>query len=199
MKAARDLPIVGFETQESWAAFLARQKPGAAGIWLKLAKKTTKVPSVTRQEAIETALCYGWIDGQIDKFDDEFWLVRFTPRRAGSKWSEVNRATAQRLVEEGRMQQAGLAEIERAKADGRWDAAYAPQSKAVVPDDLAAALARNNKAKAFFDTLTGVNRYAILHRIHDAKKPETRAARIEKFVAMCAQGETIHPAKKRAS
>jgi uncharacterized protein YdeI (YjbR/CyaY-like superfamily) len=196
--SARDLPLVEFGTQKAWDAFLRGQKPGAAGVWLKIAKKGSGIASVSKQEAIETALCHGWIDGQLGRFDDDHFLIRFTPRRAGSKWSEVNRAAALKLIDANRMRPAGLAEIEAARRDGRWDAAYASASKAEVPDDLAAALAKNKKAKAFFDTLTGVNRYAILYRVHDARKPETRAARIERFVAMCAKGETVHPVKKKA-
>ncbi|MDB5366072.1 MAG: hypothetical protein JWM77_1999 [Rhodospirillales bacterium] len=194
----RDLPVVEFNTQKAWDTFLAGQKPGAAGVWLKIAKKDSGIAGVSKAEAIEAALCHGWIDGQLDKFDDDYFLTRFTPRRAGSKWSEVNRAAALKLIEAKRVHATGLAEIEAAKKDGRWDAAYSSASKAEVPDDLAAALAKNKKAKAFFDTLTGVNRYAVLYRVHDAKKPETRVARIEKFVAMCANGETVYPVKKKA-
>jgi uncharacterized protein YdeI (YjbR/CyaY-like superfamily) len=147
------------------------------------------------RRAIDTALCHGWIDGQLDSFDDKYWLVRFTPRQSTSKWSEKNRTRALALVELKRMRPAGLKEIERAKKDGRWEAAYAPQSTAEVPDDLRAALAKNKKANAFFETLNRANRFAILYRIHSAKKPETRLARIEKFVAMLTAGETIHPQK----
>ncbi|GIL38981.1 YdeI/OmpD-associated family protein [Roseiterribacter gracilis] len=192
-----DLPLVAFATQTAWDAFLAKQKPDSKGVWLKLAKKDSGVASVSKADAIATALCHGWIDGQIDKFDDDYFLTRFTPRRLGSKWSANNRATALKMIEAKRMRPRGLAEIEAAKKDGRWDGAYASASSATVPDDLAAALARNAKAKKFFDTLTGANRYAILYRVHDAKKPATRAARIEKFVAMCAAGETVHGAGKK--
>jgi uncharacterized protein YdeI (YjbR/CyaY-like superfamily) len=189
-----DLPTLGFATQKAWDAYLAKQKPGTVGVWLKLAKQGSGVASVSKAEAIETALCHGWIDGQIDKFDDAYFLTRFTPRRGSSKWSANNRATALKLIEAKRMRPTGQAQIDAAKKDGRWDVAYAPASKADVPDDLAAALAKNAKAKKFFEALTGSNRYAILYRIHDAKKSETRAARIEKFVAMCAKGETVHGA-----
>lgn len=198
--AKDELPLVAFPTQEAWDAFLGRQKPGAAGVWLKLAKAGAGVASVSKADAIATALCHGWIDGRIDKFDEVYFLTRFTPRRRGSRWSDNNRATALAMIEAGRMRPAGLAEIEAARKDGRWDAAYASASKAEVPDDLAAALAENRQAKSFFETLTGANRYAILYRIHDAKKPETRTARIQKFVAMCAAGETVHGgAPKKAS
>jgi uncharacterized protein YdeI (YjbR/CyaY-like superfamily) len=197
MRKSPDLPLVAFATQKAWDGYLAKQPRDTRGVWLKLAKKESGVASVSKAEAIETALCHGWIDGQIDKFDEIYFLTRFTPRRAGSKWSANNRATALKAIETGRMRRAGLAEIEAAKLDGRWDGAYAPASTAEVPDDLAAALAKNAKAKNFFDTLTGANRYAILYRVQDAKKPETRAARIEKFVAMCAKGETVHGAAKK--
>src|SRR5262249_10400463 len=158
--------------------------------------------SISRAEAVDSALCHGWIDGQLDRFDSDHWLIRFTPRQSTSKWSEINRARAEVLVALGRMRPAGLKEMERAKKDGRWDAAYAGQSTAQVPDDLARALAKSKKAKAFFETLDSKNRFAILYRVHDAKKPETRAARIEKFVAMLAEGKTLYPraakAQKRA-
>ena len=164
---------------------------------MKLAKKSSGIASVSKPEAVDIALCHGWIDGQLDSFDDQYSLVRFTPRRQTSKWSERNRTRALQLIKSGRMLPAGAKEIERAQKDGRWDAAYAPQSTAEVPDDLRAALAKNKKAAKFFQTLNGANHYAILYRVHNAKKPETRAARIEKFVAMLAAGETIHPQKSK--
>jgi uncharacterized protein YdeI (YjbR/CyaY-like superfamily) len=196
-KAKRDLPIIAFKSQPPWEAWLASQPENSRGLWLKLAKKSSGIASVSRQEAIDAALCHGWIDGQLDAFDNEFWLIRFTPRQSTSKWSEKNRARALELIKLKRIQPAGLREIDRAKKDGRWDAAYAPQSTAEVPEDLHAALSKNEGAKSFFETLDGANRFAILYRVHDAKKPETRAARIEKFVAMLAEGKTIHPLKAR--
>jgi uncharacterized protein YdeI (YjbR/CyaY-like superfamily) len=194
-KAKRDLPILAFKSREAWDAWLASQPADSPGLWLKLPRKSSGIASVSKPEAIDTALCHGWIDGQLDSFDDKYWLVRFTPRQSTSKWSEKNRTRALALVELKRMRPAGLKEIERAKKDGRWEAAYAPQSTAEVPDDLRAALAKNKKANAFFETLNRANRFAILYRIHSAKKPETRLARIEKFVAMLTAGETIHPQK----
>jgi uncharacterized protein YdeI (YjbR/CyaY-like superfamily) len=194
-RATRDLPVLAFKSQQAWDDWLASQPADSRGLWLKLAKKSSGIASVSKPEAIDTALCHGWIDGQLDSLDDRYWLVRFTPRQSTSKWSEKNRDRALELVALKRMRPAGLKEIERAKKDGRWEAAYAPQSTAVVPDDLRAALAKNKKASAFFETLNGANRYAILYRIHGAKKPETRIARIEKFVAMLAAGETLHPQK----
>jgi len=191
----RDLPVLAFKSQPAWDEWLASRPATAKGLWLKLAKKSSGVASVSKAEAIDTALCHGWIDGQLDSFDDDFWLIRFTPRQSTSKWSEKNRSRALELIAQKLMRPAGLREIDRAKKDGRWDAAYAPQSTAEVPDDLRAALAVNRKAGRFFEQLDGANRYSILYRIHTAKKPETRAARIATFVAMLAEGKTIHPQK----
>ena len=168
-EARRDLPIIAFKSQQAWDAWLASQPAHAKGLWLKLAKKSSGIASVSKAEAIDTALCHGWIDGQLDRFDDDFWLIRFTPRQASSKWSEKNRTRALQLVELKLMRPAGLKEIERAKKDGRWDGAYAPQSTAQIPEDLRAALAKNKKARGFFETLDSHNRYAILYRLHDAK------------------------------
>jgi len=196
-KARRDLPVIAFKSQQIWDAWLASQPTDSKGLWLKLAKKSSGIASVSRQEAIDTALCHGWIDGQLDAFDGEFWLIRFTPRQSASKWSEKNRARALELVKLKRIRPAGLREIDRAKKDGRWDAAYAPQSTAEVPDDLRAALSKNKGAKSFFETLDGTNRFAILYRIHDAKKPDTRMARIEKYVTMLIEGKTIYPLKPK--
>jgi uncharacterized protein YdeI (YjbR/CyaY-like superfamily) len=186
------LPIRAFADLAAWEKWLAAEPASSKGVWLKLAKTSAGVASVSKAEAIDGALCHGWIDGQLNPYDDDWWLIRFTPRKARSKWSANNRTRAIELIAEGRVARAGLAEIDAAKADGRWDAAYAPQGSATVPEDLAAALDAEPKARAFFDTLTGANRYAILYRVHEAKKPETRAARIAKFVAMCARHETLH-------
>jgi uncharacterized protein YdeI (YjbR/CyaY-like superfamily) len=196
-KAKRDLPVMAFRSQQAWDAWLTSQPAPSKGLWLKLAKKSSGIASVSKPEAIDTALCHGWIDGQLDSFDDDCWLIRFTPRQSTSKWSEKNRVRALELVELGRMRPAGLNEIERAKKDGRWSGAYAPQSTAQVPDDLNAALAKNKAAKSFFETLDSTNRFAILYRIHVAKKAETRAARIEKYVTMLIEGKTIHPPKTK--
>ena len=196
-KAKRDLPVIAFKSQQAWDVWLTSQPAQSNGLWLKLAKKSSGIATVSKPEAIDTALCHGWIDGQLDSFDDDHWLIRFTPRQSTSKWSDKNRARSLQLVESGRMQPAGLNEIERAQKDGRWNAAYAPQSTAQVPDDLRAALAKNKKAKSFFETLDSTNRYAILYRIHDAKKPETRVARIEKYVTMLIERKTIYPLKPK--
>jgi uncharacterized protein YdeI (YjbR/CyaY-like superfamily) len=192
MEERAGLPIRAFPDLAAWEAWLAAEPLSSKGVWLKIAKASAGVASVSKAEAIEGALCHGWIDGQLNPYDDDWWLTRFTPRKAKSKWSDNNRTRATELLAEGRIAPAGQAEIDAAKADGRWEAAYAPAATIAVPDDLAAALDAEPKARAFFDTLTGANRYAILYRVHEAKKPETRAARIAKFVAMCARHETVH-------
>jgi uncharacterized protein YdeI (YjbR/CyaY-like superfamily) len=186
------LPILAFADARAFDAWLEAQGPMAPGLWLKLAKKGAPEPTLTRSEAIDAALCHGWIDGQLDAYDDHYWLIRFTPRKPRSKWSELNRRRATELLAGGRMRPAGLAQIETAKADGRWDVAYAPASRAEPPPDLVAALGANPKAAAFFATLTGANRYAILYRIGAVKTPETRARKVAQFVAMLERGETIH-------
>ncbi len=187
-----DLPILAFASAVEWERWLADNHQTSPGLWLKFAKAGSDISSVTYAEAVEAALCYGWIDGQARRIDDQHWVQRFTRRRSRSKWSKINRTRATQLIEDGRMQPAGLAEVERAKADGRWDAAYDSPSTATVPDDLRQALDANEAASGFFATLDGTNRYAILHRIADAKRPETRARRIEKFVAMLAEGEKLY-------
>jgi uncharacterized protein YdeI (YjbR/CyaY-like superfamily) len=176
---------------ESW---LAVNHTDSAGLWLRLSKKGSRAPAtLSYPEAVETALCFGWIDSRMRSLDADYYLQRFTPRRPRSPWSQNNRVLAEALIEQGRMRPPGLAEVERARADGRWDAAY-PSARAMpVPDDLATALAANPAAEAFFATLDGSNRYAVLWRVHQAKRPETRARRIETFVAMLAAGEKPHP------
>ena len=190
------LAILPFASSADWRAWLADHGASSPGLWLKTAKKGSGVPSVTYAEALDEALCRGWIDGQKAPFDDSFYLLRFTRRGPRSRWSQINRAKAESLMIEGRMTTAGLREVEAAKADGRWDRAYASQSTMTVPDDLAESLEADQGAREFFGTLDATNRYAILYRIHDAKRSETRASRIAKFVAMLARGETIHPARK---
>jgi uncharacterized protein YdeI (YjbR/CyaY-like superfamily) len=169
-----------------------RRKAQSPGLWLRLAKRGAPERTLTRSEAIDAALCHGWIDGQLDTYNDYYWLIRFTPRRPRSKWSELSRQRATDLLAEGRMRPAGLAQIEMAKSDGRWERAYAPASAAEPPPDLAAALVANPKAATFFATLKGANRYAILYRIGALKTPEARARKIRQFVAMLERGETIH-------
>lgn len=188
-----DLPILPFASQDDWAAWLDTHHETSPGVWLKIAKAKTGIDTVTHPQALDVALCYGWIDGQRQKLDDTWFLQRFTPRRPKSVWSKINTAKATALIEGGRMKPAGLREVERAKEDGRWDAAYEGQRTATVPDDLAAALKANRTANAEFDKLDSRNRYAILYRVQSAKKAETRARRIEQFVAMLARGERIYP------
>jgi len=190
MSAAQDQPTVAFASRAAWEAWLAAEHERSDGVWLKLAKKGQD--GVSYAEAVEVALCYGWIDGQARSLDEAYWLQRYTPRRARSKWSKINRDKARALIDAGRMQPAGLREVERAKADGRWDAAYAGARTATVPDDLQRALDADPQASDFYATLDGANRYAILYRIEDAKRPETRARRIAKYVAMLHAHETIH-------
>lgn len=186
------LPIVPFATARKWEAWLERHHANPDGLWMKLAKKASGIPSIIYAEALEIALCHGWIDGLKRPLDGDWWLQHFTPRRPRSKWSKVNCAKALELIEQGRMKPAGLREIERAQRDGRWEAAYDSPRTATIPPDFAAALKQNAKARKFFETLSGANRYAILFRIHDAKRPETRARRIAQFVAMLAAGGTLH-------
>ena len=186
------LRMVGFADQREFEDWLAGQPPDAAGLWIKFAKKGTGKASLSKAEAIDAALCHGWIDGQLDKYDDAYWLVRFTPRKPRSKWSEINRTRALQLIRAGQMRETGLAQVNAARADGRWDAAYAPASTAEVPPDLQEALDHFPRAAVFFATLTGPNRYAILYRIGAVKKPETRARKITNYIAMLERGETIH-------
>jgi uncharacterized protein YdeI (YjbR/CyaY-like superfamily) len=193
MTARDSLPIVAFASPAKWKAWLAKNHATSSGIWLEIAKQGSAIASVSYPEAIEIALCYGWIDGQKAAGDDQRWRQRFTPRKPRSRWSKINREKATDLIERGEMKPAGLREVEAAMADGRWEAAYAGQASITVPQDLRDALDRNDKARAFFETLDSSNRYAVLYRIHDAKKPETRRARIQKFVAMLEEHRTLHP------
>lgn len=193
MSAPADLPIIAFASAQDWEGWLSREHATSTGVWLKIAKQAAGIDTVSYTEALDSALCYGWIDGQKGALDKSYWLQRFTPRRPRSKWSRINCTKATELIAQGRMQPAGLREVEQAKRDGRWDAAYAGQRTAEVPDDLRQALEANPGAQAFFATLDGPNRYAIIYRLHDAKKPETRARRLAKFVTMLAEHKKIHP------
>lgn len=186
------LPVLMFRDRVAFDDWLDRQPADAAGAWLKLPKKSARAPGLSKAEAVDAALCHGWIDGQLDKYDEEYWLVRFTPRKGRSRWSQVNKRRAIELLSEGRMRPSGIAQIEAAKADGRWAAAYAPASASKVPADLQDALNANPRAAKFFATLKGANRYAILYRIETLKRPEARAKRIADYVAMLERGETIH-------
>ncbi len=187
-----DLPVLPFVSQKKWADWLAKQHDKAAGVWLKLAKKDSGISSVTYEEALDVALCYGWIDGQKKGFDGQFWLQKFTPRGPKSIWSKINTEKAERLIAGDEMKPAGLKVIEAARKDGRWDAAYASQKNISVPEDFQSALDRNSRAGAFFATLKSAERYSFLFRIHNTKKPERRAKRIEQFVEMLERGEKVH-------
>jgi uncharacterized protein YdeI (YjbR/CyaY-like superfamily) len=193
-----DDPILPFATSADFERWLAKHHRKAAVVWIKYAKKASGEPSITIAEAVEVALCYGWIDGQSKSLDERSYLQRFTPRRAASIWSKINRDRVARLIEDGRMRPAGLAEVDRAKADGRWDAAYDSPRTAVVPDDLSRALDRSPTAKAAFAKLDATNRYAILHRLQIAKQPQTRARRVETFVTMLEASKQPHPVKRKA-
>jgi uncharacterized protein YdeI (YjbR/CyaY-like superfamily) len=194
---AVELPELILRDSAAWRAWLAEHHADPAGVWLVLAKKGTEKPtSLTYDQALEEALCHGWIDGQARRRDEATYRQRFTPRRRRSAWSERNTGIAERLRAEGRMHPAGHAEVERAKADGRWDAAYAGPASIEVPPDLAKALAAEPKALAMFEALNSQNRYAILYRIATAKRADTRARRIDQFVAMLARGETVYPQKR---
>jgi uncharacterized protein YdeI (YjbR/CyaY-like superfamily) len=190
--SSEDLPVVSFASARAWSAWLAKNHASSPGVWLKIARAGAGSASVTYPEALEGALAWGWIDGRKRKLDDTWWLQRFTRRRPKSAWSKNNRAKAEALIAAGAIEAPGLAEIERAKRDGRWEHAYDGPRSSSVPADLAAALARNARALAFFETLDRANRYAILYRVQTAWKPETRAERIARFVAMCGRHQTIH-------
>jgi uncharacterized protein YdeI (YjbR/CyaY-like superfamily) len=195
---ADELPELVVRDAAAWRTWLAGHHADPVGVWLVLAKKGTEKPtSLTYDQALEEALCHGWIDGQAGRRDDATYRQRFTPRRRRSAWSKRNTGIAERLIAEDRMRPAGHAEVQRAKADGRWEAAYAGPASMEVPADLAEALAAEPKAQAMFEGLNSQNRYAILYRIVTAKRADTRARKIEEFVAMLSRGETVHPQKRR--
>ena len=187
------LPVQLFKTQREWASWLRQNHESSSGVWLQLAKKAADVESVSYDEAIETALCFGWIDGQKRAHGEQYWLQKFTPRSGKSVWSKINKAKALALIDAGKMKSAGLREIELAKSDGRWDAAYDSASKATVPTDFRAALEGNAQARDFFESLDSRNRYAVLYRIQTARKAETRARKIAQFVQMLERHEKVHP------
>ena len=184
---------ITFATQNAWEDWLERDGSSATGIWLRIAKKGAKEKTVSYAEALESALCFGWIDSQKQAENEHYWRQRFTPRSTKSIWSKINTHKAEALITAGRMRPAGLREIDLAKQDGRWEAAYYSAATSTVPDDLQQALDANKKAKAFFATLNSQNRYAILFRIQNVTKAETRAKKIAQFVAMLANGEKLHP------
>jgi uncharacterized protein YdeI (YjbR/CyaY-like superfamily) len=189
---ATEFPVLPFASKDAFEAWLEEHHASADGVWIKIAKKATGIPTVVHGEALDVALCFGWIDGQARPVDETYYLQKFTPRRERSRWSKRNVGKVAELIERGAMRPAGHAEIERAKADGRWDAAYDSPRTSEVPPDLQAELDKDPGAKAFFDALSSTNRYAILYRLQEAKRSETRARRLEKFVAMLKRGETIH-------
>jgi uncharacterized protein YdeI (YjbR/CyaY-like superfamily) len=193
VRADDSLPAIAFSSPAAWQRWLEEHHEASEGVWIKMGKKQAAVESVRYPEVLECALCFGWIDGRREALDERHFLQRFTPRRTRSRWSRINRDTAERLIAEGRMRPPGLAEVERARADGRWDAAYEGQRSISVPGDLARELDARPQAKGFFEQLSSQNRYAILYRLQDAKRPETRARRLAKFVAMLEAGETVHP------
>ncbi len=195
-----DVPELVVADAAAWRAWLSGHHTGSSGVWLVLAKKgTTEPTTLTYDAALEEAICFGWIDGQLRRRDDTTFRRRFTPRNGRSAWSKRNVALAERLSAAGRMHRSGDDEVAKAKADGRWASAYAGQANAAVPKDLAAALKANPQARAMFETLTSANRYAILYRIENAKRAETRVKRIDQFVEMLARGETLHPQRERPS
>ena len=192
MSESSELLILPFASQSKWADWIAKQHDKSAGVWLKLAKKDSGISSVTYTEALEVALCYGWIDGQKNSFDEKYFLQKFAPRRPKSIWSKINVEKVERLIASGQMKPAGLKAIEAAKADGRWAQAYSSQKNMSVPEDFQVALDQNKKAKVFFETLNSANRYAFLFRIETAKKAETRAKRIQQLVEMLEKNEKFH-------
>ena len=194
-----DLPVKLFKTPAAWEKWLEANHAKSPGVWMQIAKKDSGLSSANYQEALDVALCFGWIDGQKRPFDDRTWLQRFTPRGPRSVWSKINTEKAAVLIKSGRMRPRGLAAIEAAKASGRWESAYQPWGNADAPPELQAALDRSPRAKAFFETLRGRNRYAIIYRVQTAKKPETRAKRIADFIAMLEKGQTLSDLQKPKS
>ncbi len=192
-KTRTELPVMLFKSQRDWTTWLDRHHAKSTGVWLQIAKKTGDLKSVSYAEALEVALCYGWIDGQKNRLNESAWLQKFTPRGSRSIWSKINRKKAEELIKSGRMKPAGLAAIEQAKQTGQWEAAYDSHSTATIPVDFQVALDQNAKAKAFFATLDSANRYAVLFRLQTAKKAETRTRRIEQFVRMLENHEKLHP------
>jgi uncharacterized protein YdeI (YjbR/CyaY-like superfamily) len=192
MSTKQDLPIVQLADRAAWESWLEENHGAVPGVWLKLAKKGAPTATVTQAQALEEAICFGWIDGQVGRYDDHFYLQRFTPRRPRSKWSAVNRQRAERLIAEGRMKAAGLREYQAAETDGRLADAYEPQSRATVPPDFQAALDAAPAAAEFFGTLTGSSRYAFLYRLHHVKDPSRRAKRIADYIERLSQGGTLN-------
>jgi uncharacterized protein YdeI (YjbR/CyaY-like superfamily) len=197
MNTSKELPVKRFASRSAWQAWLAKYHASSRGIWLELAKKDSGLRSLARPEALEVALCYGWIDGQAASVDAKWWRQRFTPRRPRSKWSRINCAAVERLHAEGRLAPAGIREMQAAKRDGRWAAAYASPRTMPVPEDFQAALLDHPRARRAFEQLDSQNRYALLYRLHDAKRADTRARRVARFIHMLEAGETLHKRKSR--
>ena len=193
----RELPLLTFSHAAEFESWLADQPDDAVGAWLRFAKKGAPEQTISKSDAIDSALVHGWVDGQLGSVDASFFKTRFTPRRPDSAWSKMNCERVERLLIAGRMKPKGQAQIDRAKADGRWAAAYAPQSQAAPDDDLKAALDAEPSARALFDALDSANRYSVLYRVHQTKTPEKRAAKIAEMVAKLARGETFHPRRGR--
>jgi uncharacterized protein YdeI (YjbR/CyaY-like superfamily) len=187
-----ELPVISFISVRQWERWLSSNHADTKGIWLQFYKKNAGVKSITHAEALDAALCYGWIDGQLKKSDEESWLQKFTPRRPKSIWSKKNREHVERLEKEGRMKPAGLEEVEQAKADGRWDKAYDSSKNMEIPEDFLKQLSKNRKASAFFDTLNKANKYAVVWRLQTAKKPETREKRMKAILEMLSKREKFH-------
>jgi len=190
---AADYPVLLFSAPAEWTAWLEQHHSAAPGVWLRFAKKGSALASISYAQAVEAALCFGWIDGQARSHDEDSWLQKFTPRGRKSIWSKINRDRVAALLESGRMRPAGLAAVESARADGRWERAYDSPGASTVPEDFQAALDRSPEAKAFFATLKSQNRYGILFRIQTAVKPQTRARKIEQFIAMLERHQTLYP------
>jgi uncharacterized protein YdeI (YjbR/CyaY-like superfamily) len=192
MAAESDPEIIAFPSANEWERWLAKTHAGSNGVWLRFFKKASGIPSVTHAQALSAALCYGWIDGSLKKYDKQSWLHRFAPRRPRSVWSKRNRTIAEQLIESGKMKPAGLKAVEAAKADGRWDRAYDSPSKMIVPEDFMKELSRNKQARTFFARLNKANTYAIAWRLQTAKKPDTREKRMRAIIEMLAHGEKFH-------
>jgi uncharacterized protein YdeI (YjbR/CyaY-like superfamily) len=194
-----ELPIISFSSPSAFRRWLEAQPRNSPGAWIKFARKGAAEPTISKSDAIDLALAHGWIDGQLGKVDDLYYRTRFTPRKPKSAWSKLNCERVERLIESGQMTQQGLAQVEAAKADGRWERAYAPQSTAVPHDDLKAALDADPSIRQVFEELDTANRYAIIYRVHQAKTAEKRAAKIAELLAMLRRGETIHPRRGKAN
>jgi uncharacterized protein YdeI (YjbR/CyaY-like superfamily) len=190
--ASPDLPVLECASERHWQQWLQGHHASSAGVWLKFARRGAPVTTVTHAEALEVAICFGWIDGQTRRLDDTYYLQRFTPRGPRSRWSQINREKAERLIADGRMHPAGQARVDAAQADGRWEAAYEPPSRATVPDDLRAALDAEPKAKDFFETLATMDRYAFLYRLHHVKTPQARGRRIATYIELLREGRTLN-------